>query len=127
MSQERNEKKTAAELLGEWRAAGRDVVAARSAARVAELVLVAAAEAESAALAVEQAANAALDAVGKARAAAARATSAAPEAALAANSHLSEAQGDKARANQDVVVTEDAEREAEEAFHDAERKGFPKS
>lgn len=126
MSEESEENKSAAELLAEWRAAGRDVVAARAGARVAELALVAAAEAESAALEVEQAAEAALHAVEKARAAAARARTAAAEAAVAANSTLAEARSDKRRANHDVDVAEGAEKEAEESFHDAQRKGFPK-
>ncbi|HUH00254.1 MAG TPA: hypothetical protein VMQ83_13925, partial [Gammaproteobacteria bacterium] len=63
MSEQPEEKKSAAELLADWRAAGRDVVAARAGARVAELALVAAAEAERAVDEVEQAAQAALHAV----------------------------------------------------------------
>ena len=47
VSEESDEKKIAAELLADWRAAGRDVVAARAGARVAELALIAAAEAET--------------------------------------------------------------------------------
>ena len=126
MSEEREVRKTAAELLADWRAAGRDVVAARAGARVAELALVAAAEAELAAEEVEQAAKAALHAVDRARAAAARARAAASEAADAAHSTLADAQDDKLRANQVVGVAEGAERAAEESFHDAEREGFPK-
>lgn len=126
MSEEREEKRTAAELLAEWRAAGRDVVAARSAAKVAELALVAAVEAEKAATEVEQAAKAALQAVDRALAAAARATAAAGEAAVAAHSTLEDAGGDKLDANHHVGVAEEAEREAEKSFHDAEAKGFPK-
>lgn len=126
MPVENEERKTAAELLAEWRAAGRDVVAARAGARVAELALVAAVEAEKAADEVEQAAQAALQAVDRARAAAARATAAASEAAVAAHSTLDTARGDKLRANHDVGVAVEAERDAEESFHDAEREGFPK-
>ncbi len=126
MPEGREGKKSAAELLAEWRAAGRDVVAARAAARVAELALVAAAEAESAAAEVEQAAKAALQAVDKALAAAARATAAASEAAVAAHSTLETAQADKLEANHGVGVAEQAEQKAEQSFHDAERKGFPK-
>ena len=121
------ENRSAAELLAEWRAAGRDVVAARAAAKVAERALEAATAAEQAANAVDDAARGALDAVAKARALAATARSAANEAAHLAASILEGSTGDKARASQDVAVAERAEKQAEVAFHDAEAEGFPKS
>ena len=66
-------------------------------------------------------------AVQRARAAAARAKPAAGEAAVTAHSTLAGAQGDKLRANHDVGVAVEAERDAEPSFHDAEQKGFPKT
>ena len=58
---------TAAELLADWRSAGRDTAAAHAAEKVAELALVAAAHAEEAANEVEVAAAAALEAVERAQ------------------------------------------------------------
>ena len=122
---------TAAELLGAWRAAGRDTVAAQAAARIAELALSASAAAEEAAGEVEAAAKAALESVEKARSAASKAKAAAARAAEAADLALASAAGDKVRANHDVEVAEEAETKARDAFHakedvafrDAERDG----
>jgi hypothetical protein len=75
---------------------------------------------------VEVAARAALESVENARALAAKAKSAASEAPGSA-SILKEAGGDKVRANHDVEVADDAEKEAGEAFHRAEAEGFPKN
>jgi uncharacterized protein involved in type VI secretion and phage assembly len=117
---------TAAELLADWRAAGRDAVAARAAAKIAAMALEAASSAEEAAAEVETAARAALMAVESARALAAKARHAASEAALAAAAMLEQAGGDKVRANHDVDIADQAEKEAAEAFHSAETEGFPK-
>ena len=114
--------KSTAELLAEWRAAGRDSVAARAAARVAGMALKAAGAAEEAANEVEAAARAALDSVEKARTAAGMARQAAALAAEAAEHLLAEAKDDKVRANHDVEVTERAESDARDAFHAAEGK-----
>jgi hypothetical protein len=118
--------KTAAEMLAEWRAAGRDAVAARAAARVAELALKAAAAAEEAATEVEAAAQAAVESVERARSAATRAGVAALQAAEAASLALESAGGEKVRANHDVDVAEQAESEARDAFHHAEGEAFGK-
>lgn len=126
MAKERQRHSSAADLLSDWRAAGRDTVAARAAARVAGLALKAATAAEAAATEVEAAARAALEAVEKARDLAATARAASMEAEELAASILEEAGGGKVRANHDVEVAEQAEQEAGEAFHRAEAEGFPK-
>lgn len=114
--------RSTAELLAEWRAAGRDSVAARAAAHVAAMALEAAVAAEDAANEVEAAARTALDSVEKARSAVGKARQAATRAADAAALLLAEAQGDKVRANHDVEVTERAESDARDAYHEAETK-----
>ena len=111
---------SAAELLAEWRAAERDMVAAQGAARIAELALTASALAEEAANEVEAASAAALEAVERAREAASRDRAAATQAAEAAQLALATAEGDKVRANHDVDVAEQAETEARDRYHVAE-------
>lgn len=116
---------TAAELLADWRSAGRDTVAAHAAEKVAEMALVAAVHAEEAANEVEVAVGAAMEAVGRAQSAASRARVAALQAAEAAHSTLTTAEGDRARAGQDVQEAEAAEAEAQERYRGASEKGFP--
>jgi hypothetical protein len=77
-------RESTAELLADWRAAERDAVAAREAARIATLALEAARAAEEAALETETAANAASEAVERALQAAGSARRAASQAAEAA-------------------------------------------
>ena len=115
---------SAAELLADWRSAGRDTVAARAAATIATLALAAATAAEEAAEEVEAAAGAAQEAVERAKAAALRARAAASQAAEAARLALATAGGDKEKANHDVEAAEQAEGEARDRFHDAENRGF---
>jgi hypothetical protein len=117
---------TAAELLGDWRAAGRDAVAAQAASRIAALALAAANAAEQAAGDVELAADAALEAVERARIAADKARTAAAHASVAAQMALSAAEGDKARANHDEEWAEQAEGAARDRFHEAEKRLFLK-
>lgn len=124
--QPRSEHHTAGELLGDWRAADRDAVAAREAAKVAALALTAAHAAEEAALEADAAARAAVTAVTMAKDAAQRAKKAATAAAEAATLLTVAAEGDSARADQGRTVSEQAETDAADRFHDAERKGFPK-
>ena len=114
----------AAELLGDWRAAERDTVAAEAAATVAALTVAAGAAAEEAAMEAEAAARAAMDAALRAKDAAARAKSAAAHAAEAAQMAAVNAEGDKARADQAVTVAAHVEDEARDRFHEAEAKGF---
>src|SRR4029079_4454531 len=129
------DRKSTQTLATDWRAAGRDTVAARAAARVAGLALEAATAAEKAANEVEAAARGALDAVDKARSAALRAKAAAGQAAEAAQFLLEGAKGDKVRATHDVQVAEAAEGFARDAFHeveedamdDAKREGYTES
>ena len=116
------ESKSTAELLADWRAAGRDTVAARAAAHVAALALGAAAAADEAATEVEVAAQAALESVEKARYAASKARQAANQASEAAQLILEGAKGDKVRANHDVEVAESAETDARDAFHRGENE-----
>jgi hypothetical protein len=112
----------AAELLGDWRAAGRDTVAAKAAAEVASLALEVAKGAEEAAAEAEVAANAAAEAVHLQAATSAK--RAAASASEAAHHILSTATGDKVRANHAIGEAEEAEEEAGERFHEAQRHGF---
>lgn len=123
LPQQRN---SAADLLGDWRAAERDSVAARSAASVAELALAAAQAAEEAANETEEAAKLAIEAASRARVAVDFARRAAAHAAEAAQFSLSGAEGDAVRADEEVKRAERAETEARDAFHDAEEKQFPR-
>jgi hypothetical protein len=118
------DQQSAAELLGEWRAAERDTAAAQAAKAIAEQALAAAHAAEEAAKETETAALAALDASKSAQTAAASAKQAATLAAEAASVLTAVVEGDKARANHAVDDAEAAEGQARERFHDAERKGF---
>jgi hypothetical protein len=108
------------EFLAGWRAAERDIVAARAAAHIAQLALSAAEAAEEAATEVEAAALAATEAVERARSAAVKARAAAEQAAEASRISLTGAAGDKVRANHDVEVAEEAEAAARGRYHDAE-------
>lgn len=117
---------TAAELLGDWRAAERDSVAAAVAASVAALTVAAAAAAEEAAAEAESAASSAMDAATRATIAAEHAKLAAAHAAQAAHLAASAALGDKARADQAVETAGRAEDHARDEFHDAQDEGFPK-
>jgi hypothetical protein len=117
---------SAAELLADWRGAKRDTVAANVAAEVATLALEAAKASDEAALETEAAANAAADAVNKALAAAASAKRAAAHAARAAQLLLASAEGDKARAIEDVGEAKKAEAAAGDRFHEAQEGGFSK-
>ena len=125
MAEEHGER--AAELLGDWRAAARDTVAAKAAKHVAELALAAATLAEEAARETEEAARAAFDASTRAQQAAERAKRAAMQAAEAAQLAFSTAEGDDARAGAQVVKAEQAETSARDHYHQAEDRGFPKS
>jgi len=120
------EQDSAAELLGDWRAAERDTVAATMAASIATLTLAAAAAAEEAAAEAESAANAAMDAATRAKGAADHAKKAAAHAAEAAQMASTAALGDKVRADQSVDTAERAQGDARDRFHEAEGKGFPR-
>jgi hypothetical protein len=91
---------SAAELLGDWRAAERDTVAAKTAASVATLAVAAALAADEAVLEAESAARAAMDAATRAKSAAEHAKNAASHASEAAQIASTTAEGDKARADQ---------------------------
>jgi hypothetical protein len=117
---------SAAELLGDWRAAERDSAGARSAASVAALALKAASAAEVAALETETAVKAALAAAAQAKAAADLAKHAATQAAEAAQLLKATAARDRVRANHAVEEAEGAEAATRDRYHDAENEGFPK-
>ena len=127
MEDEHKEPESASELLADWRSAERDTVSAQRAERVAALALAAAEAAEGAASEVEAAASAATAAVELARSAAQRARAAARLAAEAAQMFFATAEGDEARATQDVQEAEAAETAARDAFHRAQNDGFPKT
>ncbi|HUG30241.1 MAG TPA: hypothetical protein VMQ65_07015 [Candidatus Limnocylindria bacterium] len=88
------------------------------------MALAAATAAEEAANEVDAAAKATLEAVEKARNAANKAKALATQAADAATLLIGEAGIDKAKANHDVDIAEDAESDARDAFHKAEDKAF---
>jgi hypothetical protein len=117
---------SAGELLGDWRGAERDSVAARLAASVADIALKAASAVEEAAQETEAAAKAALEAADRAQVAADRARRAAHQAAEAAQLLSAAAEGDKVRANHAVEEADTAATTARDRFHDAENQGFPK-
>ncbi|MFN8517815.1 MAG: hypothetical protein U0667_00180 [Chloroflexota bacterium] len=99
MSEAPKRERSTAERLADWRAAGRDTVAAREAAEAAGRVLAAATVAADAAGAVEAAAVRATEALELARTSAIRAQEAAKQAADAARVALVTAQKDDARAS----------------------------
>jgi hypothetical protein len=117
---------SAAKLLGNWRAAERDTIAARGAATVAQLALAAAHAAEDAANETEEAAKAAIEVATQAKGAVEHARKAAAAAAEASQLAMAGAEGDAARADEEVQRANKAETVARDAFHDAERDQFPK-
>lgn len=117
---------SAAELIGDWRAAERDTAAAKTVATIAGLALKTAKAAAEAATETEAAANAAQDAAERAKAAADRAKVAASHAAEAARLLGETAQVDKVEANHAVDDAEHAETAARDRYHDAESEGFPR-
>lgn len=116
--------RSAAELLGDWRAAERDSVAARAAASVAALAVASSAAAEAAAVETEQAASAATEAATGAKLAAEQATRLAGRAAETALLMAVTADGDKARADLAISEADTAETEARDRFHADEKLGF---
>lgn len=118
---------TMAGLLADWRAAGRDVVAARAAQAVAALALKSAAAAEKAAVQTQKSATAALSAARQAQSAAASAQKASTQAAEAARLVSAMAERDKVAANHAAEEAGDIEDAARERFHAAEAKAFPKN
>jgi hypothetical protein len=117
---------SAAELVGDWRAAERGATAARTAATIAALALKTARAAEEAAAETEAAAQAAQEAAERAKAASDRAKDAASHAAEAARLLSATAQVEKVEANHAVDEAEAAETAAHERYHDAASEGFPK-
>ena len=116
----------AAELLADWRAAGRDTAAAKAASEVAKLALAAAKAADEAASETEAAATAAAAAVEQALRAAASAKRAAEHAANAAHILIASAEGDQVRASHDLEEAKKAEEKTRREFHDSELQGFPR-
>lgn len=117
---------SAAELLSQWRSAERDTIAAKAAAEVATLAVSAAESAEEAASQAEAAAQVAMDAAVRARAAAEQAKSAASHVSEGSQTTTTTAEGQQARAEQDVDEAEQAEIAARDRFHGAQAEGFPK-
>ena len=115
---------TAAELLADWRAAGRDTAAAKAAAEVADLAVVTARTANEAASEAEVAANVTAEAAQRALEASASAKRAAASVSDAAQQFLSIAEGDKVRADHAVEQAEAAEKDAGDRFHEAQQRGF---
>jgi hypothetical protein len=111
-------KHSAAELLGNWRAAERDLVAARANANTASL-------AEKAAHEAERAAKETSDAARLSQVAAERAAEAAHRTTEAARMTAMGAAGDRSDADAALEKAERAEAEAGDRFRDAQRHGFP--
>jgi hypothetical protein len=107
------------ELMAEWRAAGRDVKAAEAAATIADHAL-------EAARAAEESAKAAAESVELALAAAQSASTAANQAAQAARTFLVTAEGDEARAREEVDRAGQSEVDSGKRFHDAQDVKFRK-
>jgi hypothetical protein len=112
-------KGSAADLLADWRAAERDHAAAIESASVASL---AAAAAERAAHAARETADAAKLSLEAAK----RAERAAHETADAADVLSAAAGKDRSMAGDALTAAGAAETKAKDAFHEAQRKGFPK-
>ena len=111
---------SAARLLGDWRAAERDTVAARESAEVATLAATAAQTAERAATETAESARLALEA-------ATRAERAARETADAARIVASSTAADKVAADEGVTLAVADEADARDRFHEAQEAGFPKA
>ena len=112
-------KGSAADLLAEWRAAERDRAAAIETAGVAGLAAKAAERAANAARETADAAKLSLEA-------AQRAEHAARETADAADILSAASAKDRTIADKALTAAEAAETLAKDAFHDAQREGFPK-
>jgi len=117
---------SAAELLGDWRAAERDTAASKTAATIAALRLKTAQAAEAAAAATEAAAAAAQEAAERATSASERAKEAASHTAEAARLLSAIAIGDTVDATHAVNEAEAAESTARDRYNDAASEGFPK-
>jgi hypothetical protein len=114
----------AAELLGDWRAAERDTVAAKAAQSIAEKALRAARAAQAAAAASEKAAMAALKAASRAQEAADLARAAAGELSEGSTTDADTTETAKARANHVLADAEVAETKARDRYHEAEARNF---
>ena len=110
---------TLAELMADWRAAGRDVKAAEAAATIADQAL-------DAARTAEESARAAAESVERSLAAAQSASTAANQAAQAARIFLVTAEDDEARAREEVERAGRSEVDSGQRFHDAQNEKFRK-
>ena len=110
---------SAAELLGNWRAAERDLVAAQETVDVATLAAAAAEVAVVAARETSEAARLGAEAAERAQHSADRTAEAAEVTARAARR-------EKAGAEEALVASTEAEADAGRVYHEAERQGFPK-
>jgi hypothetical protein len=117
---ERLGKGSAADLLSKWRAAERDRAAAVESASVAALASDAAQRAAHAARETADAARLSLEA-------AQRAERAARETAEAAAVLSTATAREQALSAEAVTASEAAETDARDAFHNAQREGFPKN
>lgn len=116
---ESRRKGSAAELLGNWRAAERDLVAARDSADAATLAAAAAEVALVAARETSEAARLGAEAAQRAGHSAKRTAEAAEVTARAA-------QRESASSQEALKTAAQAEAVAGEAYHEAAREGFPK-
>jgi hypothetical protein len=117
--EESRRKGSASELLGNWRAAERDLIAARDSVDVATLAAAAAEVAVVAARETSEAARLGADAAQRAARSALRTAEAAEVTARAAKREET--------ASEDVLrASTQAEADAGTAYHDAQELGFPK-
>lgn len=119
-------RRSAGELLANWRGAERDSAAAETAASLAKLVLDNAMAVEEAATATKQAADAASEASQRAIELSKQARKLAMLAAETAQMQLSEAEGSRARSNHATTAAHEIEAETRQEFLDAQSEGFPK-
>ena len=116
---ESRKKGSAAELLGNWRAAERDLIAAKGTLDVASLAANAAQAAVEAAEETSEAARLGAEAASRAQRSAERTAEAAAITAEAA-------QREHATSDGLLESAVKAEKEAGDAYHEAQRQGFPK-
>lgn len=116
---ESQRKPAASELLGDWRAADRELVAAKESADIATAAAAAAEEAIAAARETKEAAQLSVKAAHRAELSAIRTTETAEMTARVV-------QRDKAQSEEALRESAQAEADAGNAYKEAQRQGFPK-
>ena len=126
MAKDHRRPPSAADLLGDWRAAERDTVAATAALSVAELALAAALATKQSAAETDRSAQAAVALAKEAQQAAEQAAAATTQASETAIMLAAKAGDEQIQAAAALAAATAAEDLARDRFHEAEKKGFPK-